>query len=245
MEESKEWYGCTISKMLKSKQNHENTAYSSAVSSDSSRALNIVVRNLPESNDVNTKEKVNSLMKDGLKLNINVSSAERKQPRDERETGIVIAKCKDHKDKVRIMKTKSCLKQNCVYENVYIESDKTKSERTDLKNLKTIANVLGRTRFMSREIDWLNAKRRSMIVKKENGSAYPTATGASAIQYRSRKPLRDNQSRDIDNFRQNCNRDGGSGRTTRYNRRDSDTSSGYARRNYGNNEGHYTRLTNR
>lgn len=88
--------------------------------------MNIVIRNLHETNRKNTTEKVNKLLKDGLRLS--VEKAERKQPLKDAENGVIIAKCSNENDKSLIMKSKASLKTSMVCNNVFIESDKTNSE---------------------------------------------------------------------------------------------------------------------
>ena len=59
---------------------------------DDTRKMSIVLRKLPESTNEDLNNKVNLLIKDGLKIrDINVRSAERKQSFNEYIPGVVVA----------------------------------------------------------------------------------------------------------------------------------------------------------
>ena len=74
-------------------------------------SLNIVIRNLPESHNENIKNKVNSLLRDGLRLSdVSVDETERKQSHTDTIPGVVIARMKSKQDKTRVMKEKRRLK---------------------------------------------------------------------------------------------------------------------------------------
>ena len=67
-------------------------------------SLNIVIRNLPESHNENVKNKVNLLLRDGLRLSdVSVDEAERKQSHTDTIPGVVIARMKSKQDKTRVM----------------------------------------------------------------------------------------------------------------------------------------------
>ena len=62
---------------------------------DQKRELNIVTRNLPESQHENVNTKLNCLLKDGLKLReITVLNVIRKPARKHYQSGLIIATCK-------------------------------------------------------------------------------------------------------------------------------------------------------
>ena len=97
-----------------------------------------MIRNLPESQSENVTEKVNSFVRDGLKLHTSVATTERKKARNPDENGVVVAKCKNSEDKSKIMKEKSSLKDSRRYNNVFIEHDKSNRDRNIIANLNTI-----------------------------------------------------------------------------------------------------------
>ena len=106
-------------------------------------ALNIVIRELPESNSENTLNKVNSLIKDGLKLNgVECVTAERKKNRDSRKSGVVIARFKTHDDKRKVMLQKKLLRDNRQYSGVFINHDQSLAERRMSDSFRSILGVL-------------------------------------------------------------------------------------------------------
>ncbi len=114
---------------------------SSTVKEDIS--MNIVVRNLIESENENIIDRVNGLIRDGLSLrDVEVEEAERKRAADNRYPGLVVAKCKSKEDKSLIMKSKAKLKTSRLFEDVFINSDKTQEQRLYEANLRTIASVM-------------------------------------------------------------------------------------------------------
>ena len=72
----------------------------------------------------NTVNKVNLLLKEGLKLNIKVLSAERKESKFPQRPGLIIINCKNYDDKQLILKSKAKLSDSTNYEKVYIEQGK-------------------------------------------------------------------------------------------------------------------------
>jgi hypothetical protein len=95
-------------------------------------SLNIVVRNLPESENENVEMKVNDIIRDGLKLSgIQVSNVVRKRAFRESDNGVVVATCADNDQKRTIMVAKTGLQQSKKYEQVFIEHDKSREERVN------------------------------------------------------------------------------------------------------------------
>jgi len=122
-------------------------------SGDNARALNLIIRNLPQSeteSDNSVKEDVDKLIKDGLKLRVRVVNVVRKQPRHHGDNGVVILTCRNQEDKAAIMKAKATLRNNRAYSRVYIEYDMTYDERNNVTNLKTIAKVIGNDKVFVR-----------------------------------------------------------------------------------------------
>ncbi|XP_052787366.1 uncharacterized protein LOC128222420 [Mya arenaria] len=111
--------------------------------SDQKKTTGLVLKNLPERRDENTVNSVNTLIKDGLKLEIKIKDAERKRANQSSECEIVVVSCNTKEDKHETMKCKATLKQNATYKNIYIEHDLTPEERNSIANLKTIAKVIG------------------------------------------------------------------------------------------------------
>ena len=108
----------------------------------------IVIKNLEERENENVKDRVNSLIYNGLRLDrIEVESATRKSARSESKSGVIVATCKSLKDKEDIMKRKSDLKKSRRYANVYIEHHMQPEQRRLNNNLRTIVNTIGNDRL--------------------------------------------------------------------------------------------------
>lgn len=107
------------------------------------RDLNIVVFGLPFSEAGNVKNKVDAVLKDGLKLrNVSVEHAIRKPSNKPNKPGIVIAKCRNKEDKNAIMKNKRKLKDSVQFKKVMIAADKPAEQRITENNMRTLANAL-------------------------------------------------------------------------------------------------------
>ena len=105
-------------------------------------SLNIVIRNLPESNKENTTHKVNTLIRNGLKItNVCCVSAERKSTQNGR-SGLVIAKFKSHEDKRKVRDAKKYLKGNHQYAHIFINHDQLYADRLMTSNFRNILNVI-------------------------------------------------------------------------------------------------------
>ncbi|VDH94852.1 Hypothetical predicted protein [Mytilus galloprovincialis] len=139
--------------VLEGKVNSMEQSYASVVKQPSvndEKKLNIVIKGLPhgkneENNPQCTLNKVNSLIRDGLKLsNIKFLKAERKVSRDSKP-GLIIAKVQSLEDKKSIMKAKSKLKGNKSFSSVYIENDIPWEVRSQQNNLRTILKEIGKS----------------------------------------------------------------------------------------------------
>ena len=107
-----------------------------------------MLRNLPESTGEDVVSKVNSVISEGLKLNgIQVRKAVRKKAFRETDFGVVIATCQTKEEKSEIMSTKATLQKSKRYAKVFIEHDRSKEERLNIANLKTLVSTLGDNRL--------------------------------------------------------------------------------------------------
>ena len=113
--------------------------------------LNVIIRNLNydprEQTDKNiTLNKVNKLLRDGLKLKaVNVSSCERKQSRGQKP-GLIVARIETAEQKNKIMNVKNSLKNSSDYKDVYIEHDRSFSTRVNESNMFTVLKELGKAK---------------------------------------------------------------------------------------------------
>ena len=102
---------------------------------------NIVLHNLPEGR--NLLNQVHSLIRDGLRLNITVMKAERKQSSNDRKPGLVIVTCKSVEDKWRVMGAKRNLKHSQNFGSVGVDCDKSKDQRDYEASIRAIVNAIG------------------------------------------------------------------------------------------------------
>ena len=111
---------------------------------------NIVIRNLKcdpkETTDKNvTLNKVNSLVRDGLKLtDVQISAVERKQTRDGKPE-VIIATVETTEQKTKLMQNKKSLKKSKQYESVYIEDERPASQRLNEANMRTLLKACGKS----------------------------------------------------------------------------------------------------
>ena len=111
--------------------------------------LNIVLHNLPETNNENIDNKVNNVLKEGIKLqNITVESAKRKKSYKRNAPGIVVAKLKNAEDKKQVMLNKKKLADSRVYNEVSISHDKPLQQRVQEANLRTLAAAVGENKLI-------------------------------------------------------------------------------------------------
>lgn len=163
------------------------------------REQNIIIRNLPETENENTLNKVHSLIKDGLSLrDASCTRAVRKQSRRKSQYGVIIATCRDKDTKADIMKAKSNLKHHRIYDKVFIEHDRSRSERNQISSLRTLVQAVGKDKVRMR--------------------------GNRVVYYNAEPPERDDTSMDIDQGENRADRiRGNSHRERRNNNRDDGT----------------------
>jgi len=107
------------------------------------RSLNVVIRGLPSTNNERVIEKVNVLIKDGLRVNdVSCVSAERKQAYNDSKPGVVIASFTCHDDKRKVLSSKRELKNSRQYNTVYIDHDLSVPDRIMNNNFRTILSAL-------------------------------------------------------------------------------------------------------
>ncbi len=106
--------------------------------------LNIVLKNVRESTNENVTSKVNGVIREGLKLRgIEVEEAVRKETRNSKYPGVIIARCKSVEEKKQILREKKNLRDSRNYKNVYVESDKPLQQRILESNMKLLVDTVG------------------------------------------------------------------------------------------------------
>lgn len=129
--------------------------------------LNFIVRNMQERTGENVKNRVNGMIKDGLKIqSIIVVSAERKISRN-RKPGVILATCSTAEAVDKVLKSKKSLKDCRQYNQVYIERDIPLQQRIQDSNIRNIASVIGE--------DKLEIRGSRIIVKSYNSERGPSA----------------------------------------------------------------------
>ena len=112
--------------------------------------LNFIVRNMAERSGENVKNRVNGMIKDGMRISdVSVVSAERKQSRN-RKPGVIVATCQSERDVGKVLKSKRDLKNNRQYEQVYVEPDVPLQQRIQNSNLRNIVSVIGEDKLEMR-----------------------------------------------------------------------------------------------
>ena len=107
------------------------------------RSLNIATRGLPESNNEHLNDKVNNVIRTGLKIrNITVRKAERKVSRSPSKPGVVIASFRSAEDKRNVMAEKSKLKDNTQFQDVFIQHDESREQRVMASNFRTMLQAM-------------------------------------------------------------------------------------------------------
>ena len=92
-----------------------------------------------------TMNKVNSLIRDGLKLkDIKVLKAERKGSYHGKP-GVIIASIETVEQKGKVMEAKKELKKTNAYKKVYIEDDRPIQTRVAESNMRTILKEIGKS----------------------------------------------------------------------------------------------------
>ena len=107
-------------------------------------SLNIAIKNLPVTTNEQLQEKVNDMIKTGMKLgDVKVTDVKRKKAYSDKVPGIVIATCKSDEDKNKIMKNKAKLKENAQFEKVFLDHDKDRSTRIQEANWRSVIKTVG------------------------------------------------------------------------------------------------------
>ena len=226
----KEDLGDELDELNRRMKNLEEKVNSSRRTDENSEAADnhkrsIIIKHLDARENENVKDRVNSLIYNGLQLDkIEVETAVRKPTKSDNNPGIIVAVCKSIKDKECIMKRKRDLKRSRRYGKVYIEHHMPAEQRRLNSNLRTIVNTIGSDRL------WLKGSR---VLQAENNRDYarPDPFQRSAHSYAGSHR---------DSYDYNRNKDRNYERSN-YERRDSDHSHYRSDRNsqgYGSNNGY-------
>jgi len=200
----------------------------SAGSSSRDIALNVVIREMPEGPRENVVNKVNSLIRDGLKVSdVTCASAERKKSPNSSKPGVIIARFKSHDDKRKVMAEKSKLKGHRQFDGVFLHHDQSHADRMMSSNFRTIISALNRSDLsvngsrvihkprhsgsqQSQNTRDRSAGRANDHASSDNGSFRSTNNGWSTVG--NGRNNRSQNSRPQNNRQQNTRRGGRGGR---------------------------------
>ena len=104
---------------------------------------NIVIINLPGSENENVINKTNALLKEGLKLDIKCVHTEHKGSQWKHGNGVIVARFNSQEDKERILQTKKVLGKSRVYSQVTIRPDQSPAQRALDRKLCMVAGAMG------------------------------------------------------------------------------------------------------
>lgn len=221
-----------------------HTAHTEVGKPDLSR--NVVIRNLPETVNENISDKVDILIKNGLKVNsVNVAFAERKSAGSSNKPGVVVATFHSAEDKLTVMKNKPKLKGDNMYGNVYINHDMSIDDRRTSYNLRTIVDAVNRgERSLSIQgTRVINSRSRYNY----NGPAREANSGPSSSN--SDRPWGSRGNNDnrnnYNNNRNGNNNNNGSGNRSNNHNNNNNNNNGNRSNSYNNNNNNSNRGTTR
>ena len=110
---------------------------------------NIVIRNIPHTEDENLEETVNTLLSEELNVDAQIDKVVRKVSHNDRP-GVVIATMKSVDDRENVMRNKSKLKDSELHSGVMIHKDKPFHERRMEANMATLINVVAKDKLVLR-----------------------------------------------------------------------------------------------
>lgn len=115
------------------------------------RSCNFVISGLAESEDEVVNDKVNTFIRDDLKLNgVNIVQADRKDKYNGNTCGVIVAKCASIDDKWKVMEAKSVLRDTVNASHIRIFHDKPKWQRQHEANVRLVVNTLGTNKLYLR-----------------------------------------------------------------------------------------------
>ena len=130
-------------KSIESNMKQDNVASSD----ETLRKRRIILKNLDERENENSKQRVESILNYLMLANIHVVNAERKNSKNIAKPGIVIATLRSIEDKAQVLSATNALRHSSRYKHIYIEPDIPGYHRKFTSNLHTIVNTLGKEKL--------------------------------------------------------------------------------------------------
>jgi hypothetical protein len=176
-------------------------------------SMNIVLRNVHETQSENVLQKVNDILSHGLKVSVRATKAERKGTPTREVDRVIVATMANQEDKSVVLKNKKVLKNADRFKKVFICSDQSKEERRQANNLRQIVNSL-----KNGNADKLQVRGTSVFVNRNSGRNENRDTG-----HREGSVSRERENNRLNSF-------SGRGNNDRH-----DSFSGRGAKSYGNN----------
>jgi hypothetical protein len=106
--------------------------------------LNVVVRNLPKSNNESLESKVVALFRKGMNLkDVGIRRVVRKEGRPTGKPGVVIITCRTQDERQAILRNKRKLRESRRYSVIFIHPDQSYESRLQATNFRTLLSALG------------------------------------------------------------------------------------------------------
>lgn len=109
---------------------------------------NVVIFGIPETANENLVNKVNAVIREGVKEEVEVESANRKKGKENGKAGIVIATFKNRTDKDKVMANKKKLSKSKNHKNVGIDHERTPEELLYRANLRVLSDAVGKDKVV-------------------------------------------------------------------------------------------------
>ena len=104
--------------------------------------LNVVISGIKQTPQENIVDKVNRIIKEGVKSEVVVKSATRKESRKEGKEGVVIATFSCEEDKQTVMDNKAKLARSEQYKHISIFHDRPYEQRVQRSNMKILIDLV-------------------------------------------------------------------------------------------------------
>ena len=123
---------------------------------------NVVIFGIPASDNENVKNKVNAVIREGVKVNVEVDTAIRKPSKKDGKSSIIIATFKNLDDKEKVMENKKKLGKSVNHKNVSIDHERSVEELQYQANLRVLSEAVGKDKVVVKG-------RRVVPAKKKEG----------------------------------------------------------------------------
>ena len=113
---------------------------------DQKQNCNVVMFGIPETANENIINKVNAVIREGVKQNVEVETAVRKASKKQGKPGVVIAKFKSAEDKRLVMEHKKVLSKSINHKNIGIDHERSADELLHQANMRVLTEAIGKNK---------------------------------------------------------------------------------------------------